>query len=69
MISMVLVPKYPVYPIRMQKVFPNSYPLFPRFRLLVGNSNDKLISIMAAEFPNHFENPSRAAVGTNVLHF
>lgn len=24
---------------------------------------------MAAEFPNHFENPSRAAVGTNVLYF
>lgn len=57
---MVPVPKYLVYFISMQKAFPISHAFLPRFFLLAGNSNNKLIIIkllaLATEIPNHFEN-------------
>lgn len=57
----------------MQKAFPISHAFLPRFLLLAGNSNNKLIIIklltLATEFPNHFENLIMGSCGDRVFQF
>lgn len=57
----------------MQNTFPNLYPLFPRFLLLAGNRNDKLIIIklltLATDFSNHFDNLIVGSCGDKCVTF